>query len=152
LPNQPQLLRSVSQGTKRSEVVERSAASKTLTNGTERYHRGGNSRSRKANAAEGSILDSNLRIGFYDSDMHEKHKIEKKLKIEAARISAELGDAPVVIIVGGSETAKIPHTMTASCINAGRLRDFLGLLQASMQIVSRRHFQRRRNKRGEAGF
>jgi hypothetical protein len=91
-------------------------------------------------------------MGFYGSDMHEKHKIEKKLKIEAARISAEHGNAPVVIIVGGSETAKIPHTMTASCINGGRLRDFLGLLQVSMQIVSRRHFQPGRIKRGETGF
>jgi hypothetical protein len=29
-----------------------------------------------------------------ESDMDEKHKIEKKLKIEAARIGTEHGDAP----------------------------------------------------------
>jgi hypothetical protein len=42
MPTKPQLFRSVRQETKRSEVVERSAASKILTNGTERYNRGGN--------------------------------------------------------------------------------------------------------------
>ncbi len=84
--------------------------------------------------------------------MDEKHKIEKKLKILAERISAEHGDAPVVIIVGGSEAANIPRTMTASWIKDGRLRDFLGLLQVSMQIVSRRHFRPGRNKRGKTGF
>jgi hypothetical protein len=42
--------------------------------------------------------------------MHEKHKIEKKLKIEAARISAEHGNVPVVIIVGGSEAVNLPHS------------------------------------------
>jgi hypothetical protein len=70
--------------------------------------------------------------------MDEKHEIEKKLKGEAERISAEYEGAPVVIIVGGSETKDIPHTMTGSFIDGGRgrLRDFLGLLQASMQIVS----------------
>jgi hypothetical protein len=86
--------------------------------------------------------------------MHEKHKIEKKLKIEAVRISAEHGDAPVVIIVGGYEVANIRHTMTGSHTDGGRgrLRDFLGLLQASMQIVSWRHLEKGRNKRGETGF
>jgi hypothetical protein len=58
----------------------------------------------------------------------------------------------VVIVVGGSEAAKIPRTMTASCIKDGRLRDFLGLMQASMQTVSWRHFQKGRRKRGETGF
>jgi hypothetical protein len=91
-------------------------------------------------------------MGFYDSDMHEKHKIEKKLKIEASRISSEHGNAPVVIIVGDPEAANLPHTMTASCVNGGRLRDFLGLLQASMQTISWRHLAKGRNKRGEADF
>ncbi len=89
---------------------------------------------------------------FIENNMDEKHKIEKKLKILAERISAEHGDAPVVIIVGGSEAANIPRTMTASWIKDGRLRDFLGLLQVSMQIVSRRHFRPGRNKRGKTGF
>ena len=58
------------------------------------------------------------------SDMDEKHKIENELKIEAERISAKYQGAPVVIVVGGSEAAKIPRTMTASSIKRGRLRDF----------------------------
>jgi hypothetical protein len=91
-------------------------------------------------------------MGFYDRDMHEKHRVEKELKLEAARISAKHGNAPVVIIVGGSEAAKLPHTMTASYIKDGRLRDFLGLLQASMQIISWRHLAKGRKQRGEAGF
>lgn len=37
--------------------------------------------------------------------MHEKHDIEKKLKIEASRISEELEGAPVVIVVGGDTEA-----------------------------------------------
>jgi hypothetical protein len=76
--------------------------------------------------------------------MHEKHKIEKELKVEAERLSSLYGDAPVVIIVGGSKKAKIPRTMTASCIkdSEGRLRDLLGLLQTSIQIESMRHFPR----------
>lgn len=84
--------------------------------------------------------------------MDEKHKIERDLKKEADRISAQYGGAPVAIVVGGSEAAKIPRTMTASCIQGGRLRDLLGLLQASIQTISWRHFQRGRRKRGETGF
>jgi hypothetical protein len=33
--------------------------------------------------------------------MHEKHPIEKALKIEAEQLSARYGSAPVVILVGG---------------------------------------------------
>ncbi len=39
-----------------------------------------------------------------------------------------MSSAPVVSIVGGSETAHIPRSMTAGWIKDGRLRDFLGLL------------------------
>lgn len=74
--------------------------------------------------------------------MHEKTTIEKKLKIEAERISAEYGNAPVMIIVGGSKSANIRRTMTATCIKEGRLRDLLGLLQASIQIESWKHFRK----------
>jgi hypothetical protein len=77
-------------------------------------------------SALGTILDRHLRMGFYDCAMHEKHKVEKQLKIEAARISAEHDNAPVVIIVGGSEAANLPHTMTASCLRC---------LQADASVV-----------------
>jgi hypothetical protein len=71
--------------------------------------------------------------------MHERHPIEKKLKIMAKQISAEHGDAPVVIIIGGTPL-KIPRTMTASSFTKGRLRDLLGVLQASIQVESLKHF------------
>jgi hypothetical protein len=73
--------------------------------------------------------------------MHEQHEIEKMLKTEARRISKKLHGAPVVIIVGGSTQADIPRTMTATYIQGGdvRLRDLLGLLQASIQIESWKH-------------
>ena len=75
--------------------------------------------------------------------MHEEHEIEMKLKVEAARLSAELGNAPVAIVVGGSESAKIPRVMTASSFPDGgtRLRDLLGLLETSIQIESWKHFR-----------
>ena len=74
--------------------------------------------------------------------MHEKHDIEKKLKIEASRISEEIEGAPVVIVVGGDTEANIPRTMTASSIKGKdlRLRDLLGILQTSIQIESWKHF------------
>lgn len=67
--------------------------------------------------------------------MHEEHEIEKRLKIEASRLSAEL--------VGGSESANIPRVMTSSSIKGTdvRLRDLLGLLQTSIQIESWKHFR-----------
>ena len=74
--------------------------------------------------------------------MHEKDDIEKKLKIEASRISEEMGGAPVVIIVGGDTEANIPRTMTSSSIKGKdvRLRDLLGIMQTSIQIESWKHF------------
>jgi len=74
--------------------------------------------------------------------MHEKHDIEKKLKIEASRISEEMDGASVIIVVGGDTEANIPRTMTASSIKGKdvRLRDLLGILQTSIQIESWKHF------------
>jgi hypothetical protein len=74
--------------------------------------------------------------------MHERHAIEKRLKREAEQISARHGNAPVVIIVGGSGEANIPRTMTASSFkhSKGRLRELLGILQAAIQIETLKHF------------
>ena len=75
--------------------------------------------------------------------MHEQHKIEKKLKTEANRLSKKLGGASVVIVVGGSAKPDIPRTMTASSIKGKdvRLRDLLGILQTSIQIESWKHIK-----------
>ncbi len=75
--------------------------------------------------------------------MHEKHEIEKKLKIEADRVSETLGGTSVVIVVGGSDEHDIPRTMTASSMKGigVRLRDLLGILQTSIQIESWKHFK-----------
>jgi hypothetical protein len=74
--------------------------------------------------------------------MHERHRIEKALKREAERISIQHGNAPVVIVVGGSGEANIPRTMTASSFtrSKGRLRDLLGVLQSAIQIETLKHF------------
>lgn len=72
--------------------------------------------------------------------MYESHDIEKELKTEAERLSVKYGGAPVVIIVGGSDDASVPRVMTASSIK-GRLRDLLGVLQASIQVEGWKHFQ-----------
>ena len=72
--------------------------------------------------------------------MYESHEIEKRLKVEAERISQEFGGAPTIIIVGGSDDASVPRVMTASSMK-GRLRDLLGVLQASIQVESWKHFQ-----------
>ncbi len=75
--------------------------------------------------------------------MHEEHEIEKKLKEEAKRISAEYGGAPVVVLIAGSEEANIPRVMTGSYIKGKdvRLRDLLGILQTAIQIESWKHFK-----------
>lgn len=74
--------------------------------------------------------------------MHEQHEIEKKLKIEANKISEQFGGAPVAIVVGGDTEANVPRTMTATSIMGKdvRLRDLLGILQTSIQIESWKHF------------
>lgn len=75
--------------------------------------------------------------------MHEKHGIERRLKIESDRISEEFGGAPVVVIIGGTEEAGVPRTMTASSLRGKniRLRDLLGILQASIQVESWKHLK-----------
>lgn len=74
--------------------------------------------------------------------MHEQHELEKKLKVEATKISEQFGGVPVAIVVGGDTEANIPRTMTASSIKGKdvRLRDLLGILQTSIQIESWKHF------------
>lgn len=74
--------------------------------------------------------------------MHEQHEIEKKLKIEANKISEQFGGASVAIILAGDTEANVPRTMTASSIKGKdiRLRDLLGILQSSIQIESWKHF------------
>lgn len=75
--------------------------------------------------------------------MHEQHKIEKELKMEADRISEKYHGAPVVVIVAGDSNADVPRCMTSSSINGTdvRLRDLLGILQTSIQIESWKHFK-----------
>ena len=74
--------------------------------------------------------------------MHEQHEIETKLKVEASKLSAEYGGAPIVILAAGNRNAGIPRVMTASSIQGTdvRLRDLLGILQTSIQIESWKHF------------
>ena len=73
--------------------------------------------------------------------MHEQHKIEHELKQEADRLASKY-KVPILIIAAGGDS--VPRTMTASCFpGAGttpRLRDLLGILQASIQIESLKHF------------
>jgi hypothetical protein len=83
------------------------------------------------------------RSAFMGCDMHERAPKEKQLKRVAKRISDENGNAPVVIIVGGSQLAGVSQAMTATWIKEGReerLRDLLGLLQVSIQIETLKHF------------
>jgi hypothetical protein len=74
--------------------------------------------------------------------MHEQDPIELELKSEAKKLREKYG-APVVIIVAGAKEAKIHRTMTASSFGKGewRLRDLLGILQASIQIESWKHLR-----------
>jgi hypothetical protein len=77
--------------------------------------------------------------------MHEQTEIEKKLKPIAIDLSKPLNGAPVVIIVGGSSETQVPITMTATSFEpgGGRMRDLLGILQASIQIESMKHLRPR---------
>jgi hypothetical protein len=71
---------------------------------------------------------------------HMTHEIERELEEEARKISERYG-APVVIVMGETDESDVPRTMTAF---AGppemRLRDVLGLLQASIQYEGIRHY------------
>jgi hypothetical protein len=74
--------------------------------------------------------------------MHETEPLELDLQAEAARISARLGAAPVVIVVGGDKDADVPRTITVSASRSPlRLRDLLGILQAAIQTESWKHFR-----------
>jgi len=73
--------------------------------------------------------------------MYERDQIERDLKQEAIRISEAQNGAPVVIIVAGDTEAGVRRTMTASSMNSPpfRMRDLLGILEAAIQIETRKH-------------
>ncbi len=72
--------------------------------------------------------------------MHEKNEVEKDLRKEAERISVKYNGAETIIIVAGNKKAKLDRCMTGSSMHRGfRLRDFLGILQAAIQIESHKH-------------
>ena len=74
--------------------------------------------------------------------MHESHEIEIDLRKKAEAISAQYKGAPVVVIVGGLKAADVPRSMLGSSLHNGeRLRDLLGILEASKQIETRKHFK-----------
>ena len=67
--------------------------------------------------------------------MHESHEIENDLRKKAEAISAQYEGAPVIVIIGGSKAANIPRSMLGSSLHDGeRLRDLLGIMEASKQI------------------
>jgi hypothetical protein len=74
--------------------------------------------------------------------MHERTLLEKQLKIEAERLSKQ-HVAPVVIIVGGTQENRITQTASFFPGETARLRDLLGLLEASIQIESLKHLMDR---------
>lgn len=77
---------------------------------------------------------------MHESEQYGGHEIERSLKEEARRISAEHGNSPTIIIVGGSEEGPV-RTMLASSFEGGRLRDLLGTLQVAQQIETLKHFR-----------
>jgi hypothetical protein len=77
--------------------------------------------------------------------MNEK-QIQTRLNERASELSTEFNEAPVVIIVAGSQSAGIPACITGRA-NLGegreeRLRDLLGILETAKQIETRKHFGR----------
>jgi len=70
-------------------------------------------------------------------------EIRAELREEAERISERYGGAPVAIIVAGSRAAGVPACVTEFANlgegREGRMRDQLGILQAAIQIESKRH-------------
>lgn len=80
--------------------------------------------------------------------MHEISDLEKELKMKALAIQKDLekrgfGSPPVIIILGGINK-RINETMFGS-VGCKRLRDFLGILESTKQIVTLRHFLSKRN-------
>ena len=69
--------------------------------------------------------------------------IKAELHRDAQAISERYNGAPLVIVVAGSESAKVPATITAFSNlgegREGRMRDQLGILQASIQIEALDH-------------
>jgi len=69
-------------------------------------------------------------------------KIKEEIKEDAKNISERYNNAPVVIIVGGSQKAGVPLSITARWIpdSEDRLRDRIGIMQTAIQIESFEHF------------
>jgi hypothetical protein len=67
----------------------------------------------------------------------------RELNKKAKEISEEFNGAPVVVIIAGSKNSGIPKTITGWANlgegREGRLRDLLGILEASKQIESLNH-------------
>lgn len=65
---------------------------------------------------------------------------EKKMEEECENIRKKIkGKPPVIIIVGGTDGGP-ERTMTASAgVEGNRLRNFLGILEASKQITTLNH-------------
>ena len=70
--------------------------------------------------------------------------LQEYLHQEPERISRELNGAAVVVIAAGSREARLKHTHIGwahiADAREGRLRDLLGILQASIQIETLKHF------------
>ncbi len=67
-----------------------------------------------------------------------------QMKTEIQDLASSLCDkygAPVVIVVAGSEEAKVPQCLTVWKFpgEETRLRDIVGVLQTAIQIESKRH-------------
>jgi hypothetical protein len=79
--------------------------------------------------------------------MMKEKDIQTTLNEKASELSEKVfNNAPVVIIVAGSQRAEIPACMTGRA-NLGegreeRLRDLLGILETAKQIETRKHFTR----------
>lgn len=75
----------------------------------------------------------------------ERLRIAKEaLHTAAARVSEELGGAPVVVVVGGSSAHGLEATLAGWANLAdgreGRFRDVVGILQSAVQIESFLHY------------
>jgi hypothetical protein len=75
----------------------------------------------------------------------ERLRVAKEtLHMTAARLSEELGGAPVVVVVGGSSAHGIEATLAGWANLAdgreGRFRDVVGILQSAVQIESFLHY------------